>query len=67
MLVLAFIFWRSLQGTSALLELAIVLAMLFAAFLTLVDKKRFIIYELTFIYLNHLSIIVAALALVSLT
>src|SRR5665213_382509 len=63
MLALAYVFWKSLSGNYASIELAIALSMSILAVLTYVDMKHYIIHELAFIYLNHASIVVAALAL----
>ena len=63
MLLLAFVFWRNLHGTYADGELAIALVMSALAVLTVLDRRRFIFYELPFIYWSHFSLLVAALAL----
>ena len=63
MLVLAYIFWKSLSGSYASIELAIAICMSLLAVLTYIDMKRYIIHELAFIYLNHVTIVVAAIAL----
>jgi hypothetical protein len=60
MLLLAVAFWKSYSGVGSALELAISLIMAVLAMLTYADKRRFIFYELGFLYLNHISIVVAA-------
>ena len=60
MLAVAFIFW--LDSHSAI-QLAITIAMTLLGFATFLDTKRFIFYELPFLYLSHISIIVAAINL----
>ncbi|MGC1176891.1 MAG: hypothetical protein WA843_02375 [Candidatus Saccharimonadales bacterium] len=63
MLLLAFVFWRNYTGAGSAIELVIGIAMLILGLGTYLDKKRFIFHELGFIYLNHISIVVAALLL----
>ena len=63
MLVLVYIFWRSLNGEYAVAELVAALTMSTLAILTYADTKHYIIHELAFIYLNHVTIVIAALAL----
>jgi hypothetical protein len=62
MLGLPFLFWFGLPGVYSSLELALGLAMSLLAVLTLVDKRRFVAYELVFIFASHFSILIAALA-----
>lgn len=50
-------------GGVRLLELAVVAGMFILAALALFDKSRFIFYELSFIYMSHVSILTAAIAL----
>ena len=50
------------SGTYRLAEIGILLAMCSLSLLTIIDKKRFIFYELPFIYLSHLSILAAAIS-----
>ncbi len=61
--VTAFIFILSLSGDFRILEIGILVGMLILAALAQLDRKRFIFYELPFIYLSHVSILVAAIAL----
>ncbi len=67
MLVLAFAFWRSLGGAYATTELLLSVLMTLLALLTFADKKRYIYHELGFIYLNHITIVTAAVALRSIS
>jgi hypothetical protein len=62
MLGLACAFWASLQRHS-IFEGALTLLMCGLAVSTLLDKKRYLIYELGFIFSSHFSILVAAIAL----
>jgi len=55
MLLLAFVFWKNYTGAGLVVELVIAIAMLTLALGTYLDKKRYIFYELGFIYLNHIS------------
>jgi hypothetical protein len=63
MLATAFLFIVNVHGVHARIEVGITCSMAILAMLTLLDKKRFIFYELPFIYLSHASILVAAIAL----
>lgn len=63
MLILAYAFCWSTDGAYASTEIGIAIAMSIAATLTFIDKKRFLLYELAFIFLSHISILVALLAL----
>lgn len=63
MVAMAYLFWFNLSGAYAGLEAYIAFAMTLLGVLTLVDKGRFIFYELSFIFLSHVSILVAAIAL----
>lgn len=63
MLLLAFVFWKNYTGAISVSELIVGVAMLALALGTYLDKSRFIFHELGFIYLNHVSIVIAALAL----
>ncbi|HKU18126.1 MAG TPA: hypothetical protein VJP80_02525 [Candidatus Saccharimonadales bacterium] len=63
MLLLAFAFWKNYTGAGSAVELVIGITMLILAFGTYLDKRRFIFHELGFIYLSHISIVVAALLL----
>lgn len=60
---LALLFWINLEGVYAWLELALLGSMVVMGILTLLDRRRYIIYELGYIYLSHTSILVAAIAL----
>ena len=62
-IVMAVIFIFSFSGGYAKLELGITASMLILAALAQLDRKRFIFYELPFIYLSHFSILIAAIAL----
>ncbi len=61
MLLLAFAFWRNYSGVGASIELALFVVMATLAVLSFVDTRRYIYHELSFIYLSHVSIVVAAL------
>jgi len=63
MLSLAYLFWIGLPGVYGGLELVFSLAMTMLVILMATDRRRFIFYELPFIFLSHGSILVAALAL----
>ena len=63
MLGLAVLFACSAAGLYRWLEIASVLCMAVFGGLTFLDKPRFIMYELAFIFTSHGSIILAALAL----
>lgn len=61
MLWLAYTFWKSYSGVGSTVELVLAIAMTVLAVLTYADSRRYIFHELGFIYLNHLTILVAAL------
>ncbi len=61
MLLLAFAFWANTTGIGAFIEMAFGLMMVLFALLTYFDTRRYIFHELTFIYLSHLTIVLAAL------
>lgn len=63
MLATTIVFIFSFSGQVRLLEVAILICMLLLGVLTRVDSKRFLYYEMPFIYLSHASILVAAIAL----
>lgn len=63
MLAMAYLFWFNLHGLYAEIEVAISLSMTLLIIMTLTDRKRYIFYELSFIFLSHISILVAVLAL----
>jgi hypothetical protein len=62
-LMISVIFVFSFSGGFRVLQIGTLVGMLILAALTRLDKKRFIFYELAFIYLSHFSILVAAIAL----
>ncbi len=59
---LAYLFYFDTTGTYAQVELYIALIMTLLVPLTFLDKKRFVFYELAFIFLSHVSILIAVLA-----
>jgi hypothetical protein len=63
MVLMAYAFAISLTGVYSEIEVYISVAMSLLGIMTFVDKSRFIIYELAFIFMSHVSILVAALAL----
>ncbi len=63
MLGLAFTFWVSLEKPFSFIEAFFSLGMSLFGAMTLLDKKRYIKYELAFIFTSHFSIVVAAIAL----
>lgn len=62
MLALALCFWLTVGGGFGRVELLLAFCMAILGLLTYIDRRRFIFYELAFIYLNHITIVVAALA-----
>jgi len=60
MLLLSYLFYVASAGLAANLQLGLSIVMTILALLTFIDKPRFIWYELPFIYLSHISIVVAA-------
>jgi hypothetical protein len=62
MLATAFIFIISLHGLPATLEVVGMAVMAVAGIMTFIDRKRYILYELAFIYTSHLTILTAAIA-----
>jgi hypothetical protein len=58
-----FILQKYLSSPYKEAEITLLLAMIVLSILALSDKKRYIIYELQFIFASHFTIIVAALAL----
>lgn len=62
MLILALSFGASLTGTYALLEYAIFGLMTLLCIFTIRYWERFIYFELPFIFLSHMSILIAAVA-----
>lgn len=63
MIGLGYLFWLGLSGSYATIELGFAIGMSVCAVGTIVDRPRFLYYELPFLYLSHLSIVVAAYAL----
>jgi hypothetical protein len=63
MMATAVLFVLNFHGVTSAIELGIASIMAMLGILTFVDRKRFIFYELPFIYLSHISILVAALAI----
>jgi hypothetical protein len=63
MLLLVYFFWRSYSGLGSTLELVSGICMVVLAIGTYVDKKRYILHELGFIYLHNLTIVIAAIFL----
>ena len=63
MLIMAYIFWKSIEGVYADVELIIALAMTILAASTYVDARRYIVYELAFIYFFNFTIVTAVLSL----
>lgn len=62
MLGLCVLFILGVGGFYRGLELAFLIVMIASASLTLIDKRRYIAYELGFIYISHISILIATLA-----
>ncbi len=63
MVAMAYLYWLNLRGSYAAIELCVSLLMTLLGIMAFADKRRFIFYELPFLYLSHISIVVAALAL----
>ena len=63
LLITAILFATSLTGIYSLLEYLLSFSMIVLCILAVADKKRFIFYELPFIFLSHFTIIIATLAL----
>jgi hypothetical protein len=63
MIASAFVFALGLKGTYRYTESGVGLTLSILAILTIVDSRRYIFYELPFIYLAHISVLVAAIAL----
>lgn len=63
MLATSYLCWLSLQGKPKYLELCIAIVMTILAAYTVTRQKNFIVSELSFIFLSHCSILIAALAL----
>jgi hypothetical protein len=58
----ALMFAVNLSGVYQQIELFLTVILSGLAILTIIDKKKFLLYELPFIYTSHLSILVAAIA-----
>jgi hypothetical protein len=63
MIGLAYLFAWKLDGVFALAELILAVVMCVLAACCVIDRKRYLFYELPLIYLSHFSILVAAIAL----
>ena len=63
MILTTVIFIFSFSGAVRMLEIGILICGLIFAVLARIDRKRFIIYELLFIFMSHASILVALVAL----
>lgn len=64
MYALVVLFWAMLSGGARLAELCIAVAMVLLFIGMLLNKPRFLFYELSYIYLSHVSIVLVAIALV---
>jgi hypothetical protein len=62
MYALVTLFWISSQGGLRLTEGTIAVLMTLLFFGTTLDRRRFVFYELPYIYLSHISIVAVALA-----
>lgn len=58
----ALMFTINLSGTYSQIEAFLTVILSILAILTIVDRKKFLLYELPFIFTSHVSILVAALA-----
>ena len=63
MLLSVILFWLNTQGVYQFLEGLLALTMTSLAAMIFIDKKRFIYYELYFIFLSHFSILIAVISL----
>jgi len=63
MILTTIVFVFNFNGYVRLLELGILICALILAALAQINKKRFIVYELLFIYMSHASVLVAMFAL----
>lgn len=63
MLILACVFLPALDGVYFALGLLCTLLMITLGVATIVDKKRFMVYELAFIFISHITICIAALGI----
>ncbi len=64
MLGMACIFWLSFTGIYATFEIALAILMTILGAMAFIDKKRFIVYELSFLFASHITIVVAAIGLI---
>lgn len=64
MLALACLFLPALDGYYFILGLVSVLAMVGFGVATFLDKRHYIVHELSFIFISHITICIAALALI---
>lgn len=62
MFVTALLFVADFHGTFRVIEIALSTTMAILGSLTMLDRKRFIFYELPFIFLSHASVLVAVFA-----
>jgi hypothetical protein len=65
MFALAVLYWAVLAGAPRRLMVVVVVVMALLFVGTVVDRKRFVFYELPYIYLSHLSILIVAVSLLS--
>ncbi len=63
MLSMAYIYWLDLHAGIQIGEATLALLMSVLAILTILDRRRFLFYELPFIFFSHASIILAVIAL----
>lgn len=63
MVTSAYLFAWNLEGSYRVVELGFAVVMSTLGLLTLIDRPRYLFYELPFIYLAHFSVLIAALAL----
>jgi hypothetical protein len=63
MIITAYLFAWSLSGAYAKVEFAFGLCMSILGILCMIDRKRYLFYELPLIFIAHFSVLVAALAL----
>jgi hypothetical protein len=63
MIAMAYIFSVQLTGVSSIIERGIAIVLPALALGTIVNTRRFISYELAFIYLSHISIVTAAISI----
>jgi hypothetical protein len=65
MLAMAFLFAFAAQfdGAFKVAEIMLATAMLIASMLTIIDTRKFIFYELLFLFMSHTTIVIAIIAL----